>query len=300
MQLNAIAAIELRGRRIRRRKGSGLTLSDVHPLHPRVDLRWLVAGGVCLVRRVVASAGGTGGRGCWRGCGWRGGQRGTSLCYRSGTSACGWGGRCGDRRPRRTSRRRGEAWRGFAGSRCYQRSRTVPRGGRGQILGRRDAGRGRRVGVLAARRGRCRWRGRGLKKWRRRVLMQLLLRMVLLRMMLRLLVQIVLLRRCRCAQSRLWLQLRVVYHTRRRCMLHSRGWCGVRMLRIVLLRRVTRCRVASRCCIRIVIISTCRRCRLHRFSRRISCGSWLLLRLLPRVARRQRIDELIGTHGSRE
>lgn len=61
--------------------------------------------------------------------------------------------------------------------------------------------------------------------------------MRLLGMMLRLLgVHPVLLRRRGRVQSRLRLQLGIVYHPGRRCMLHPRGRRGIGMLRIMLLR----------------------------------------------------------------
>lgn len=126
--------------------------------------------------------------------------------------------------------------------------------------------------------------------------MELRLRMMLLGMMRLLRVQAVLLRGSGGAKPGLWLQLRVVYHTGGRRVLHPGCWGGVRMLRVVLLRRVTGRRVTGSRGIRIVIVPTCGRSRLHRFSGRVGGGSGLLLWLLARVTRRERVDELIGTH----
>lgn len=138
-----------------------------------------------------------------------------------------------------------------------------------------------------------------MKKWRRQILMNLGLWMMLLLLLMMLLlgnrllgrgvhgsgVLLLLLRRSRCVQPRLRLQLGVVDHTGRR-MLHTRRRGRVRMLRIVLLWRVTGRRIARRRCIRIVIITTGGRCGLERLARRIRGRSLLLLLgLLAGVAR---------------
>lgn len=156
----------------KRRKGKKLTLPDVHPLHPRVNLGRLVPRWIVLVGRVVAGARGARGRGGGRGGGGGRGQGGTTLLGPGAAAGGRGGGGRGDRGPRRGPRRRGEA-RGahrLAGAGRDKRRGTVPRGGRGQILGRRDACRARGVGVLAAGgggRGRCR---RCLEERRGRVL----------------------------------------------------------------------------------------------------------------------------------
>lgn len=64
----------------------------------------------------------------------------------------------------------------------------------------------------------------------------------------------------------------------------------------MLLGRVAGRWVAGRRGVRVVVVCPRGGRGLHRFSRRVRGGSWLLLRLLARVARRQRVDELIGTH----
>lgn len=160
------------GKKKKRRKGKKLTLPDVHPLHPRVNLGRLVPRWIVLVGRVVAGARGARGRGGGRGGGGGRGQGGTTLLGPGAAAGGRGGGGRGDRGPRRGPRRRGEA-RGahrLAGAGRDKRRGTVPRSGRGQILGRRDACRARGVGVLAAGgggRGRCR---RCLEERRGRVL----------------------------------------------------------------------------------------------------------------------------------
>ena len=63
--MRSVVAIGLRKRKKRSRRREerfdGLTLTDVHPLHPRIDFGWLVTAGIRFVRRVVAGAGGAGG-----------------------------------------------------------------------------------------------------------------------------------------------------------------------------------------------------------------------------------------------